>query len=146
MAVIQFQESDKLAGKLMEKGGCTMMMIECEAKVSKSGSSVNYWTTFKVTKGPLLGKELKITFNSKSSGQSILGSMNMMPARDLLKLSAAINNVKFDETDLNLDTDLLLNRNFDAVVGVVPNEESGELMNVISQFFPEGKATGAPAF
>lgn len=146
MAVISFTESDKLAGKLVDKGGYTMMMTECEAKPSKKGTSINYWATFKITKGDSLNKELKITFNSATESTSLLGAMNLMPSRELLKLSAAVNNVPFKDVDLNLDTDSLLNRNFDGIIGVVPNVESGELMNVISAFFPEGKATGAPAF
>lgn len=146
MAVIQFTESDKLAGKLVEKGGYTMMMTECEAKASKKGTSVNYWTTFRITKGDSINKELKICFNTNTDSGSLLGSMNLMPAHALLKLSAAVNNVPFKDVDLNLDTEQLLNRNFDAIVNVEPNKETGELMNVISSFFPEGKATGAPAF
>ena len=146
MSVIKFEESDKLAGKLVEKGGYTMMLTECEAKASKKGTSVNYWAVFKITKGDSMNKELKITFNSATDSGSVLGSMNLMPARDLLKLSAAVNNVPFKDVDLNLDTDSLLDRSFDAIINVIPNTESGELMNVISSFFPEGKATGAPAF
>lgn len=144
MAVIQFTESDKLAGKLMEKGGQTVQITEIQGPTaSKSQKSVNFFTTLKVVKGPFMNKEIQVCFNTETKNVSLLGSMQFFPHRDLLKIKAAIEGVKFDEVGLNLDTDALLNKPFDVIFGVEPNADGGELVNTVTGFFPEGKASGS---
>jgi hypothetical protein len=145
MSIIHFTEADRLAGKLLEKGNYSMMLTELEGKASKSAKSINYWATFKIAQGPLTGKELKVCFNTESDA-SILGNLQMMPARDLLKLAAAVNGVKFDEVPLDIDPETLLNRSFEGGVGVQPTEKGGDLINTITGFFTTGAAAAGPSF
>lgn len=143
MPVIQFDDSDKLAGKVAEKGAYTMELTEIRAEASKSAKSVNYWTTFRITKGPLLNKEFGCSFNTSTKNQSLLGTMQFFPAHDLMKVAAAIQNVKFDDVSLNIDTDTLLNKPLDVNVDIAIVE--GAMVNILVSFAPTGILTkGAP--
>ena len=146
MAVIQFTQADKLAGKVMEKGGGTVQLTKLEQKASGSQKSVNFWATFRLTAGPYMGKELDCCFNTETSNASLLGNMKFFPHNQLLKVKAAIDGIKFDDVDVTtpMDTDTLMNRNLDITWDVVTVE--GDLINVITNFLPAGKANGAVPF
>lgn len=142
MAVIQFTQADKLAAKTAEKGIYPMIITEIDGpKPSASKKSVNFFVTFKITAGDLMNKEITVAFNTETSNTSILGTMQFTQSRDLMKVKAAIQGVSFDDVDLNLDTDELMNKPFDASVDIV--NSGGALVNSIIAFFPIG--TGAKA-
>ena len=141
MAVIQFTEADKLASRIMEKGAERAVLSELEQKVSSSQKSVNFWATFKIINGPFMGKELKCCFNTETSEASLLGTMKFFPHSALMKVKAAVDNVKFESLDFSqpLDTDTIMNKPFDITFDTVAVE--GDLINVITGFLPAGKAT-----
>ncbi len=146
MAIIKFTEADKLATKIMEKGGYRAQISELTQKASSKQTSVNYWTTIKIVQeGPYLGKELEVCFNSETNAASILGTLQMFPARDLLRVKAAIENIKLDDVDVdNFDTDTIMNRDFDVVVGIATVE--GNILNSVQNFLPAGSTQGKQPF
>ncbi len=144
MAVIQFTEADKLAGKVMEKGGGTVIITEIEQKASTSQKSVNFWATFKLINGPFMNKELNCCFNTETNNASLLGTMKFFPHTYLMKIKAAIDKVKFEDAPLQLDTDELLNKPLDITWDV--NTVEGDLINSITAFLPAGTAIGKLPF
>lgn len=144
MAVIQFTDADKLAGKVMEKGGGTAIITEIEQKASASQKSVNFWATFKLIDGPYMNKELKCCFNTETNNASLLGTMKFFPHTYLMKIKVAIDKTKFEDTPLQLDTDELLNKPLDITWDV--NTVEGDLINSITSFLPAGTANGKVLF
>lgn len=146
MPVIQFTEADKLAGKTLEKGVYVAEITEIDGpKASQSQKSINFFVKFRITKGPVTNKELMVAFGSGISNGSVLGGLQFLPHRDLLKVKAAIDDVKFDDINTNLDTDELLHKPLDIAVGIETSD--GNLVNTITAFLPAGKgeaATSAP--
>ena len=140
MPVISFTDADKLAGKVIsEKGNYPVQITEIDGPTaSKSGKSVSFFVTIAVTAGKYMNKELRIALNTESTNSSILGSMQWFPHNTFLKIAAAIKKIKFDDVLLDLDTDELLNKPFEVTIDVMPNAETGELMNVITAFLPAG--------
>lgn len=145
MPVITFSESDKLQGKVMEKGIYPMEVTSIsEATASSSQKSITYYVTFRVIEGPFLNKEVSIAFNSKTNGSSLLGTMQYMPARDIMKVASAALNMPYESVPLNLDTDTIKNKPFDAIVDVQTSE--GNLVNQINGFVPKGTGAAGPTW
>jgi hypothetical protein len=146
MSVIQFTDADKLAGKTAEKGIYPVLISNIDGpKASASKKSVSYFVTYTVTAGPLMNKEFTPAYNTETNNMSVLGSMQFIPSRDLMKVQAAILGIPFDQVALNLDTDTLLNKSLDISVDVVSSE--GNLVNTVMAYFPSGtgvKATQTP--
>lgn len=145
MPIIQFTESDRLAGATMEKGGYPAIVAEiAPPSASKSGKSVTYWTTFRIAAGKYQGKELRVGFNTETSNSSILGSVQFMPAGNLMQVAAAVQKKKFEEIDLNVDTDSLVNQPLDLMIS--PETSEGNLVNRIDAFLPSGASQAANVF
>lgn len=144
MAVIQFTDADKLAGKVMERGGGTVVLTSIEQKASSSQKSVNFWATFKIINGPFMNKELTCCFNTETNNASLLGTMKFFPHTYLMKVKAAIEKVKFEDVSLDLDTDTLINKPLDVTWDV--NTVDGDLINTITAFLPAGAANGKVPF
>jgi hypothetical protein len=143
LPVIHFTESDKLAGKVLEKGTYRAILTELkEPQQSSSKKSFTYVATFKLTEGIAVGKKLEVCFNTETSSSSVLGNRQYAPTRDMLKLAAAVKGVKFDDVPLDFDSDEILNKPLDLLVDTATSE--GNIVNFISGYAPEGK--GTPAF
>lgn len=141
MAVIQFTEADKLAGRLMDKGPATVQVTEIDGpRPSTSQKSVNFFTTLQVTKGPFMSKEFTICVNSETKDPSLLGTMQFFPMVTFAKMVAAIRNVKFDDLAVgSLDTDEVLNKPFDVIIG--QEIVGGNMINTVgNSYYPAGTA------
>lgn len=139
MPVIQFTEGDRLAGKVMEKGGYSAEVAEIDGpKASASQKSVTFFTTFRITEGKYLGKELTVAFNTGTNSSSMLGNMHYAPHRDLMKVAAAVQGVSLDSVPLDLDTDTLKNKGLDLIVDALTSD--GNIVNMIINFLPKGAA------
>lgn len=142
MAIIRFTEADKLAGKILEKGAYSAVISKINGPMaSASKKSVTYETSFQLTKAPYAGKELDIFFNSETSANGMLGTRQYCPHSKLLNVKAAVQNVLFDQVNLDIDTDELINQPLDIIVDIVTSE--GNLMNIITGFVPTGKGAAA---
>lgn len=143
MPVIHFTESDKLAGKVLEKGTYRAILVALKEPVqSSSKKSFTYVAEFKLTEGVAVGKKLEVCFNTETSSSSVLGNRQYAPTRDMLKLAAAVKDVKFDDIPLDFDSDEILNKPLDLLVDTATSE--GNIVNFIAGYAPEGK--GTPAF
>jgi hypothetical protein len=141
VAVINFSEADKLAGRLMDKGPATVQISEIDGpKASQSQKSVNYFLTIQVTKGPFMNKEFSICVNSETKEPSLLGTMQFFPQVTFGKIIAAIRNIKFEDLPVgNLDTDECLLKPFDVIVS--QEIVAGNIINTIGgSFYPAGTA------
>lgn len=141
MPVIQFTEADKLAGRLMDKGPATVQITEIDGpRASQSQKSVNFFVTLQVTSGKFQSKEFSICINSETKEPSLLGTMQFYPQVTFAKISAAIQNVKFDDLPIgSIDTDALLNKPFDVIIG--QETVTGNIINTVgSSFYPAGTA------
>lgn len=137
MAVIRFTESDKLAGKIIEKGYYPAVLTKLEGpQASASKKSINYFGTFRIIKGSFMNKEFDIAFSSGSNSSSILGTMQWTTHRDLMKVEAAALNVKYDDVPLDLDTDTIIDKPLTISVDTATSE--GNLMNFITGWYPAG--------
>jgi hypothetical protein len=140
MPVIHFTESDKLAGKVLEKGTYRAILTELkEPQQSSSKKSFTYVATFKLTEGIAVGKKLEVCYNTETSSSSVLGNRQYAPTRDMLKLAAAVKDVKFDDISLDFDSDEILNKPLDLLVDTATSE--GNIVNFITGYAPEGKGT-----
>jgi hypothetical protein len=140
--IIQFSEADKLAGATMDKGGYPAILSElAPPAASKSGKSVTYWATFRITAGKYEGKELRVGFNTETNASSILGTVQFMPAGNLLMVAAAVQKIKFEDVPLNVDTDSLVNQPLDLMIS--PEASEGNLVNRIDAFLPSGASSTA---
>lgn len=147
MPILKFTDADKLASKVItEKGVFTGILSELEGpKKSASGSSHTFFATFKITQpGPWMSKEINVAFNTGTREASILGGSMWHPYRDLMKVAAAVQKVKFDDVDQNIDTDLLIGQPMDLVIA--PESADGNLINVIKAWLPEGTGSAASPF
>lgn len=141
MPIISFTESDKLAAIPCEPGWYKAVVKTCDMKASGSEKSINFWTEFEITTdGKFKGKEIKCSFNTKTTASSILGGTQFRPHSDLLQLYAAINNITLAEVPLNFDTDTLLLKEFD--LQVLIDAEGGIMTNHTGSFMPAGKVSG----
>lgn len=145
MSIIRFTESDKLAGKVLEKGAYAAQISEIEnPTASKSQKSVHYYTTFRVIEGPYMNKELRVSFNSETNNASLLGDMQFFPVRDYAKVLAAVKGIKYDDIPAgDIDLDMLVNQPLDIMVDV--ETSGGNLVNKITAFMPKGKGVGQKA-
>ncbi len=142
MPILSFNEGDRLAAAIVPDGFYKTIIISIKAEPSKSGKSLNFWTELQIVEGKLTGKEKKILFNSETGNASILGDLQVLPHNKFLEVSAAILGVKLDEVPLQVDTDQLTNKPFDAKwsKNVSP---AGGIMNTIDAFLPTGKGATA---
>lgn len=137
MPVIKFTEADKMMGKTMEKGAYRALLTEITPPTpSKSQKSVSYFATFRISAGPYLNKELKIAFNTETNSASLLGTLQYNPARDLMKVVAAIKGTKYEDVELEVDTDVILNKPLGLLIDVETVE--GNVENKITAFIPDG--------
>lgn len=144
MAVIQFSEADKLAGRLMDKGPATVEVSEIDGpKASSSQKSMNFFLTIKVTSGAFMNKELSIIINSETKEPSLLGTMQFFPQLTFGKLMAAVNKLKFEDLPIGpIDTDLILHKPFDVIIG--QETANGNIINTVGNlFYPAGAAAAA---
>lgn len=141
MAIISFTPSDKLAAVTAEAGWYEMILTKMDAKASSSGKSQNYWCSFQIQGGRYDTKEIDQCYNSESNGPSVLGTLIMFPASDILKLSAAIQNKTLTEVDLNVDTDSLLHVPFSGQVDIVIADNRP--LNRVIEFKPAGTSQQA---
>ena len=146
MPVIRFTDADRLASTVMEKGSARAILAALDAQPAKSQNSINYWATFKIVDGPYMGKELKCCFNTKTEIASLLGTMKFFPASDLMKIRAAVDGIPFNKVDwtVELVTEDLLNKPLDLIYDTATVD--GDLINVITNFVPPGKATATIPF
>ena len=145
MAVIKFTEADKLASKVLDKGGYTVELTDLQQKAAASQKSINFFVTLTLVDGPLTGKELTPIFNTETKAASVLGSAQFFPARDLVKIAAAIKGVKFDDFPVgDVDLDEYKNKPFDIMVD--QDTPSGDIINIITGFYPKGRATQKTPF
>ena len=146
MPVISFTPGDALQTVVVEAGIYLAEIIKIDGpKPSSSGKSVSYFTDFRITSPPKYkGKELTIVLNSETNSVSQLGSMQFFPQSMFLAIDAAINNKKIEAVDQALDTDNLLHKPLDIVVGVVTVE--GRLINCINNFMPAGSGQSVTPF
>jgi hypothetical protein len=141
MAVIQFTDADKLAGRLMDKGPATVQISEIDGpKASQSAKSINFFLTLQVTKGPFLNKELSMCINSETKDPSLLGTMQFFPQLTFGKIVAAIRGIKFEDLPVgNIDTDEVLMKPFDVIIG--QEVVGGNIINTVGfSFYPAGSA------
>jgi hypothetical protein len=144
MPIIHFTDADLLKAKVLEKGVYPMIISEIEGpKASKSGKSVNFFVTFRITNGPTMGKELQVLFGTEVNNNSVMGNMQMVPHVEFRKIQAAITGLPLDTIGNDIDTDALINKPFDGSVDVVTSE--GNLVNTIIGYFPSGKGAAATA-
>lgn len=144
MSIISFKAADVLATKVAEAGNYKMVCTKIEGPhASTSRKSVSYFADFKFTEGDLMGKELKIAFNSNTNSVSLLGGVQYMPMRAMLALDAAVHNVPLEPVDRpDFDTEDLVDKPFTGVVTVDTTE--GVLGNLIAAFYPENYDGGTP--
>lgn len=141
MAVIQFSEADKLAGRLMDKGPATVQVTEIDGpRASTSQKSLNYFCTLQVTKGPYTSKEFTICINSETKDPSLLGTLMFYPQLTFAKMIAAIRGVKYEDMPTGtIDTDEVLNKPFDVIIG--QETVGGNIINTVgNSFYPPGVA------
>src|SRR5579872_7285132 len=141
MPIIQLTAADKLAGTLMDKGPATVQVTEIDGpRASQSQKSVNFFVTLQVTSGKWMNKELSICVNSETKDPSLLGTMLFVPQLTFGKILAAVRKVKFEDMPEGpLDTDEILNKPFDVIIG--QEIVSGNLINVVgNSFYPAGTA------
>jgi len=143
LPIISFTDSDKLAAVVVDAGYYKAVVKSIDMKASKSESSTNFWTEIELTEGKNKGKELKVTFNTKTSSNSILGDMQLRPYSDMLMLYAAIFGLELEAVPLQFDTDEMLMKEFDLQVLNTPTENGGGIMNSTGVFLPAGKASSA---
>lgn len=142
MPIIRFTEADKLASKVLDKGGYTVQLTACDQKASASQKSINFFTTLTLVKGPAAGKELNPIFNTETKSVSLLQNAQFFPARDLAKIAAAVQGIPFEQFPIgDIDTDTMMNKDFDIRVDI--DTTSGDMINIITGFYPAGKATAA---
>ena len=143
MPVIHFTESDKMAAKILAKGIYTANLSSISnPSPSKSGASITYESEFLIASGPYTNKTLEVFFNSGTNQNSMLGTRQYAPSRELLKVAAAVLGVPLEQIPVDLDTDTLIGRTLDISVDVVTSE--GNLLNIINGYYPVGKASAAP--
>lgn len=143
MPVISFNDSDKLAAVKIEPGWTTAIATEITQRISKSGKSTNFWTTFKVIDGKFAGKEMSCCFNTETRDPSMLGKTYFRPYSDLLLMEAAINKrlnkdnlLDISAVPLTFDTDDLLHKPFSVEAALILAE--GDMVNIPKNFLPEG--------
>jgi len=72
---------------------------------------------------------------------SLLGSQMMFPSFEIVRLRAAIDNVKLDEIpEGDYDLDLLIGKSLTLVVDI--EQVGGLYINKVTNFLPLGKAEG----
>lgn len=141
MAVIQFSEADKLAGRLMDKGPTTVQVTEIDGpRASQSQKSVNFFCILRVTVGKFMGKEFSLCINSETKEPSLLGTLMFYPQLTFAKILAAIRGIKYEDMPTgNIDTDEILNKPFDVIIG--QETVGGNIINVVgNSFYPAGMA------
>jgi hypothetical protein len=145
MAIIRFTLADKLKGKTLDKGIYRAEVTEFDGpKASSSQKSLSTWTKFTITEGPYAGKVLQAVFNTETENPSLLGALKFLPQTYLFRLAAAIQGIKYDDLQPNmeLDTETLLHKPFDLVVNV--QTVNGDLINEVVSFLPVGSAQVVP--
>lgn len=146
MPIISFTPADALQTTMAEAGNYNAVISQIEGpKQSQSQKSLNFFVTFRVTDGPLAGKEFTICLNSGMNNASILGGMQFMPANAFLQIEAAILNKKVEPVARpDFDTDTLINKPL--TLGIAVSTDEGKLLNVINSFLPYGSTQGAVPF
>lgn len=144
--IIHATAADAMQTITVEAGAYPAELIKLDGpRPSTSGKGVNVFLEIQITDGKYKGKTFRIAGSSGSSGDSLLGDMQWFPTNSLfLRLDAAVNKTKVDTTEKDIDTDNLMHKPFDIVVGVSTVE--GKLVNVITAFAPLGSATSGPGF
>lgn len=140
MAIIKITEADRLKSKTADAAWYPLRITECKMQGSKSGKSLNFWTTFTIASGPYSGKEIALSFNNQMEQGSVLGSMQFKPYSELIKLIEAAEGK--DAPD-DYDTDDLVDKLVDGKVDVYIAD--GTPINIISTFLPEGKGMNQKA-
>ena len=141
MPIISFSSGDKLAAITAEAGWYEMVLTKCDAKASTSGKSQNYWCTFQIQGGKYDTKEIDQCFNSESNGSSVLGTLIMFPASDILVLAAAIADTTLKDVDLNVDTEQLLHVLFSGQVDITIADNRP--LNRVINYKPTGSTAEA---
>ena len=140
MAIIDFTAGDALQTVLPDAGIYPAIAEKIDGpKASGSGKSISFFSVIRITEGKYIGKEFKPVFNSGTSENSMLGSMQYMPQSMLLQLEAAQNGTKVEPVARpGFDTDNLLNKPFCIQIAIQPNKEGGNLLAQIVAFLPQG--------
>lgn len=145
MPVLSFTPADALQTVLVEPGTYTAEISLIDTKASKSAKSVNYFTDIQIVQdGKYKSKELRITLNTETTQASLLGTMQFFPDNTFLIIDAAIRNAKVEAVNKQLDTDDLLHKPFDVVIGVATVD--GILINTINGFLPAGSGAAQPGW
>lgn len=143
MAVFHFTAADKLAAKTLEKGTYRAVLTELkEPTQSTSKKSFTYEAHFTLTTGVYVGKKFDVFFNTETSSTKVLGTRQYSPVQDIMKLMAAVKDIKFDDVETDFGSEELLNKPVDLLIDTVISE--GNVVNFIAGYAPEGK--GIPAF
>ena len=143
MPVFHFTAADKLAAKMLEKGTYRAVLTDLkEPQQSSSKKSFTYEATFVLTTGAYIGKKFEVFFNTETSATKVLGTRQYSPVQDLMKVAAAVKDIKFDEVELDFSSEDLLNKPLDLLIDTVVSE--GNIINFIAGYVPEGK--GVPTF
>ena len=139
MPIIKITEADRLKSKIADSQWYGMTITALEMKSSKSEKSVNFWGEFTLD-APAEGKVLKVCFNTAVENGSILGSMQMKPYSELIKLIELVTGKPAPD---EYDTDQLLGCKVDGKVDTHIAE--GTPINVISSFLTYGSGRNQKA-
>lgn len=137
--IIQTTLADKLAAITAPAGSYPVVITKVTSKKSQSEKSHNHRMVFSVGDGKYAGKEFEVVFNDAMKNASLLGSQMMFPSFEIVRLRAAIDNVKLDEIpEGDYDLDLLIGKSLTLVVDI--EQVGGLYINKVTNFLPLGKA------
>lgn len=146
MPVISFTPADALQTVTVPAATYGAELVKIEGpKPSSSGKSVSFFVDMQITQeGKFKGKEFTIALNSETSNASLLGTMQFFPQSTFLEIDGAIQNKPVEPLNVDLDTDELLHKPLDIIVGVATVE--GKLINIINGFLPAGSGKSGPGW
>lgn len=138
------QPGDYLQAMKIEAGPYRSEITEWDSKPSKSGKGINHFVTFTITvEGKVKGKELRCCISTAMDEAKLLGSLQFMPKGAVALIDAAVNNTPIDINKTSIDTDTLMRRPLDIIVGVATTAEGG-LANPITAFAVAGSGAAVP--
>ncbi len=141
--IIQTTTADKLAAVTAEAGTYPVVITKITSKKSQSEKSYNHRFVFVVADGKYKGKEFEVVFNDAMKNASLLGSQMMFPGFEIVRLRAAIDNIKIYEVpEGEFDLESLLNKTLALVVDL--DTVNGLYINKVTNFVPfgDGKSKG----